>query len=33
MPAKLQLNLKYIEEKSLVTDFRIIFKTILKIIK
>ncbi|MGQ0829484.1 MAG: sugar transferase [Bacteroidota bacterium] len=32
MPAKLQLNLKYIEEQSLGTDLKIIFKTIRKII-
>ena len=32
MPAKLNLNLKYIKEKSLSTDFKIIWKTILKII-
>jgi lipopolysaccharide/colanic/teichoic acid biosynthesis glycosyltransferase len=31
MPAKLQLNLKYIAEKSLVTDLKIIVKTLLKI--
>lgn len=33
MPAKLQLNLKYIAEKSLATDIKIIFRTISKIIK
>jgi lipopolysaccharide/colanic/teichoic acid biosynthesis glycosyltransferase len=33
MPAKLQLNLKYIAEKSLMTDFKIIFRTLRKIIK
>jgi lipopolysaccharide/colanic/teichoic acid biosynthesis glycosyltransferase len=33
MPAKLQLNLKYIAEKSLATDFKIIFQTLRKIIK
>lgn len=33
MPAKLQLNLKYIAEKSLATDIKIIFRTIRKIIK
>jgi len=33
MPAKLQLNLKYLAEKSLATDIKIIFKTIVKIIK
>ena len=32
MPSKLKLNLKYIEEKSVVTDIKIIFKTIAKII-
>ncbi|MDQ3108534.1 MAG: sugar transferase [Bacteroidota bacterium] len=32
MPAKLKLNMKYIEEKSLATDLKIIFKTIFKII-
>jgi len=31
MPAKLILNLKYIDEKSFLTDFRIIIKTIKKI--
>lgn len=31
MPEKLKLNLKYISEKSLKTDFRIIVKTLLKI--
>jgi len=31
MPAKLQLNLKYIEEQGLLTDLKIIFKTISKI--
>jgi len=31
MPAKLQLNLKYIAEKSLVTDLKIIVKTLSKI--
>ena len=33
MPAKLQLNLKYIEQKSFVTDIKLIFKTIGKILK
>ncbi len=33
MPAKLNLNLKYIAEKSLLTDFKIILKTILKILR
>ena len=33
MPAKLKLNLKYIEEKSFWVDLKIIFKTALKIIK
>ncbi len=32
MPAKLKLNLKYIAEKSLGTDLKIIFKTIAKIL-
>lgn len=32
MPSKLKLNLKYIEEKSVITDIKIIFKTIAKII-
>lgn len=32
MPAKLQLNLKYIDEAGLGTDFKIIFKTLGKII-
>ncbi len=31
MPAKLQLNLKYIQEQSFLTDLKIIFKTIGKI--
>jgi len=33
MPAKLQLNLKYIEQKSFSTDIKLIFKTIGKIVK
>lgn len=33
MPAKLELNLKYIEQKSFVTDVKLIFKTIGKILK
>jgi lipopolysaccharide/colanic/teichoic acid biosynthesis glycosyltransferase len=33
MPAKLKLNLKYIEEQGLGTDLRIIFNTIGKILK
>ena len=33
MPAKLQLNLKYIEQKSFGTDIKLIFKTIRKIFK
>lgn len=33
MPAKLALNLKYIKQMSLATDFAIIYKTILKILK
>ncbi len=32
MPAKLQLNAKYIREQSTITDIRILYKTILKII-
>ena len=32
MPAKLQLNLKYIQEQGLVTDLKIILKTIGKIV-
>jgi lipopolysaccharide/colanic/teichoic acid biosynthesis glycosyltransferase len=31
MPEKLQLNLKYIKEKSLITDLKIILKTVAKI--
>lgn len=31
MPAKLKLNMKYIEEKSLATDLKIIFRTIGKV--
>jgi lipopolysaccharide/colanic/teichoic acid biosynthesis glycosyltransferase len=33
IPAKLQLNLKYIEQKSFSTDIKLIFKTIGKILK
>jgi hypothetical protein len=33
MPAKLALNKKYIEEKSLGLDFKLIFKTISKLFK
>jgi lipopolysaccharide/colanic/teichoic acid biosynthesis glycosyltransferase len=33
MPAKLNLNMKYIAEKSIATDLKIIFKTLGKIIK
>jgi lipopolysaccharide/colanic/teichoic acid biosynthesis glycosyltransferase len=33
MPAKIQLNLKYIEQKSFGTDIKLIFKTIGKILK
>jgi lipopolysaccharide/colanic/teichoic acid biosynthesis glycosyltransferase len=33
MPAKLRLNLKYIEQKSFSTDIKLIFKTIEKILK
>lgn len=32
MPAKLQLNLKYIAEQSIITDLKIIFRTIQKIV-
>lgn len=33
MPAKLKLNLKYIEEQGILTDIKIIFKTIFKIVR
>lgn len=33
MPAKLKLNLKYIAEKGMVTDIKIIVNTLLKILK
>jgi lipopolysaccharide/colanic/teichoic acid biosynthesis glycosyltransferase len=33
MPAKLKLNLKYIAEKGLITDLKIIFRTFAKILK
>tara|TARA_Y100000385_G_scaffold25310_1_gene24213 strand:+ start:2174 stop:2731 length:558 start_codon:yes stop_codon:yes gene_type:complete len=33
MPNKLKLNLKYIEEKSLYVDLKIIFSTLIKIFK
>ena len=33
MPAKLALNKKYISERSLSTDLKIIFKTIFKLFK
>lgn len=33
MPAKLTLNLKYIEEKSFATDVKLIFRTLGKIVK
>ena len=33
MPAKLQLNRKYIEQKTFGTDIKLIFKTIRKILK
>lgn len=33
MPAKLALNARYIKQQGLVTDFKIIFNTILKIVK
>ena len=32
MPAKLKLNLRYIQEQGLLTDVKIIIKTILKIL-
>lgn len=32
MPTKLQMNLRYIKEKSLLTDFKIMWKTFLKIL-
>ncbi len=32
MPAKLEMNLRYIKEKSLLTDFKIMWKTFLKIL-
>ena len=33
MPAKLKLNMRYMQEKSLILDIKIILKTIKKIIK
>lgn len=33
MPSKLNLNLKYISEKSFITDLKIIFKTLKKILE
>lgn len=33
MPAKLQLNLKYISEAGILTDLNIILKTLIKIVK
>lgn len=33
MPAKLKLNLKYIEEQGILTDLKIIFRTVFKILK
>ena len=33
MPAKLLLNLQYVKEKGLITDLKLIFKTLAKIIK
>lgn len=33
MPAKLALNARYIEQKGVLTDLRIIFNTLLKIVK
>jgi lipopolysaccharide/colanic/teichoic acid biosynthesis glycosyltransferase len=32
MPAKLKLNLKYIEEQSFLTDLKIIFSTLRRIV-
>jgi lipopolysaccharide/colanic/teichoic acid biosynthesis glycosyltransferase len=32
MPEKLNLNLKYIQEKNFTTDLKIIFKTLLRIV-
>jgi lipopolysaccharide/colanic/teichoic acid biosynthesis glycosyltransferase len=31
MPAKLELNLKYIREKNIITDLKIIYRTVIKI--
>ncbi len=33
MPAKLKLNLRYIAEKGMMTDIKIILNTLLKILK
>jgi lipopolysaccharide/colanic/teichoic acid biosynthesis glycosyltransferase len=33
MPAKLELNLKYIDNQSVVEDLRLIFKTLFSILK
>jgi lipopolysaccharide/colanic/teichoic acid biosynthesis glycosyltransferase len=33
MPAKLKLNMKYIEEQGLLTDLKLIFKTVFKILR
>jgi lipopolysaccharide/colanic/teichoic acid biosynthesis glycosyltransferase len=33
MPAKLKLNLKYIDEQGLITDIKTIFRTIFKILR
>lgn len=33
MPAKLKLNLKYIEDKSIATDIKVIFRTLAKLFK
>lgn len=33
MPKKLKLNLKYIDEQGIITDLKIIFKTVAKIVK
>ncbi len=33
MPAKLELNLKYIDNQSVVEDLRLVFKTLFSILK
>ena len=33
MPSKLSLNLKYINEKSFLLDIKLIFRTLLKIVR